>query len=81
VADLETVLAQLAKHGKPSVSMLMGGWHCSVDMHVAAAGANFTVRSDFGLATPIIAAEQCAERVATMLRGFGTGDTKAISHG
>jgi hypothetical protein len=50
-------------------------------MHVAAAGASFTVRSDFDLITPIIAAEQCAERIATMLRGFGAGETKAITHG
>lgn len=81
MADLETTLAQLAKHGLPTICALENGWHCSVNMHVAAAGATFTVRSDFGLATPIIAAEQCAERIDTMLRGFGTGDTKAITHG
>jgi len=81
MAGLETLLTQLAEHGKPSLSMLNGGWHCSVEMHVAAAGASFTVRSDFGLTTPISAAEQCAERIATMLHGFGGGETKAIAHG
>lgn len=81
MADIETVLAQLAKHGLPSLCALENGWHCSVNMYVAAAGATFTVRSDFGLSAPLIAAEQCVERIDAMLRGFGTDHTKAIHHG
>lgn len=81
MADLETVLAQLTKHGKPAVSMLKGGWHCSVDMYVAATGASFTVRSDFGMSTPLTAAQQCGDRIDTMLRNIGGSETKAITHG
>lgn len=79
--DLETILAKLAQHGRPSLSLFDSGWCCTTDMHVSAAGASFKVRSDFGLASPIQAAAQCAERIDAMLRGSGAGEAKAITHG
>lgn len=80
MADLEAVLLQLTRHGNPRLSLHDTGWHCRIDMHVAAAGAQFTVASDFNQVTPLSAAEQCAERSDAMLRGFSDG-TKAITHG
>jgi hypothetical protein len=79
MADLETLLMQVAQHGKPSIHLLDNGWYCYVDMHVAAAGAKFQVASDFKQSTPLSAAEQCAERIDAMLRGF-SANPKAITH-
>jgi hypothetical protein len=81
VADLETILLKLARHGEPRLSLHDSGWHCAVDMHVAAVGAKFSVSTDFKQATPLNAAEQCAERIEAMLCGFSSRNEKAITHG
>ena len=81
MCDLETTLSLLARHGRPSLSQMSNGWYCNVDMHVAAVGAQFKVASNFDCPGPLAAADQCLERIHTMLRSFGTDTTKAISHG
>lgn len=61
-ADLQLVLLELRQYGKPHVGMFHSGWHSSVEMSTWAAGSSFTVRSDFGMDTPMAAALQCLER-------------------
>lgn len=79
--ELETTLMKLAQHGTPRVSLHTGGWYCAVDMYVKAAGSKFEVASTFKNPTPLSAAQQCAERVDAMLRGFASDNPKAITHG
>ena len=79
--ELETILMKLAQHGQPGVRMMDGEWYCNVEMYVKAAGANFKVSSTFKHPTALSAAQQCAERVDAILRGFSTDAPKAIAHG
>jgi hypothetical protein len=66
-ADLEQLLLELKKYGKPKVGMYGSGnddtWNCSVDMNTETVGADFKCRSDFSMPTPTLAAKQCLERV------------------
>lgn len=66
--DLNDLLLEMCRYGKPSVGMLNLGWACSVDMHVAAVGTNFRVESDFGHQTPIAAAKQCHARILATVK-------------
>ena len=81
--DLESMLVAMAKHGRPNIlQMSDGAWYCTVDMHVSATGAKFSIASEFhGNVTPVAAARQCAERIDAMLSGFTASRTpKAIDH-
>lgn len=68
---LEELLRALSKFGKPRVSLLGGGWHCCVDMHVSSTGVSFEVKSDFNLPNPSRAAQQCCQRLDLALRDLG----------
>lgn len=63
--DLETLLTELSRYGKPRVGMYgtSGGWHCSVEMDATATGVRFQVDSEFRMATPTEAAKQCRDRM------------------
>lgn len=63
LASLEEKILSLAKFGRPGVSLINGGWHCRIDMNTNAAGASFTVSSDFGVPTIMAAVDQCMQRV------------------
>jgi hypothetical protein len=81
MADLETTISLLARHGRVHLSQLDDGrWWCKVNMHVAAAGASFKVDSDL-MPGPLSAADQCLDRIYTMLHSYGSPGAKAISHG
>jgi hypothetical protein len=67
-SNVETMLEQLCRVGKPRVSRMNDGWLCAVDMHVSAAGTEFKIRSEFDCGTPFEAAQQCTERVVATLR-------------
>lgn len=67
-ADLQALLTIASAHGRPSLFMLKHGWHMVIDMHVAALGATFEIRSDFGCATPVAAAEQALTRMRQALK-------------
>lgn len=71
--SLEDLLIDLQRFGQPYLSMHNSGWHCSIKMHVAAVGATFDVRSEFGHATPSSAVRDCAERVAAALATMQRG--------
>jgi hypothetical protein len=66
--SLDEILDALCAAGKPRVARMDHGWLCSIDMHVAAAGTEFKIRSEFDCETPLAAARQCAERVIQTLR-------------
>lgn len=82
MADLETTLQLLTRHGKPCLMQFDDGtWHCKVAMRVTAIGAAFTVSSAFNCSGPLAAADECLDRVYAMLREFSASDAKAITHG
>lgn len=82
MADLETTLSLLATHGRPKLFQMDGGtWYCCVDMHVAAKGAAFKVASEFNCPCALSAADQCLDRIYTMLGSFGADAVRAITHG
>ncbi len=68
---LDDVLMVLERVGKPNVGKLTGGWMCGVELATVAVGMSSTIRSEFGMATPIAAALQCEERVLAALKGAG----------
>lgn len=65
--SVEEILYKLCSAGNPVIRKMDGGWMCGVDMHVAAAGTTFNVRSEFDCKTQLDAARQCAERVLKTL--------------
>lgn len=68
--QLEPLLQLLRIYGQPRLGFYDNGWHCCVEMHVAAAGTTFKVSSDFKCETPIISTRQCAERIIKTLEQF-----------
>ena len=66
--DLEAVLLELAKYGRPWVWLFQQGWTAKCDMHVAAKGSAFVVSADFEHITPLAAATQCLERVKAAVK-------------
>lgn len=67
-SNVETMLEQLCRVGKPRISRMDDGWVCAVDMHVATAGTEFKIRSEFDCETAFKAAQQCTERVVETLK-------------
>lgn len=58
MADLETTLQLLTRHGKPCLMQFDDGtWNCKVAMRVTAIGAAFTVSSAFNCSGPLAAAQ------------------------
>ena len=69
---LEDVLLDLAKWGRPRVSMPSGtGWYSCIDVQITPTGAKFEVASEFGMATPLAAALQCRERLMASVKAIG----------
>jgi len=72
VETLEDVLMQLAKWGRPRVTMPNDkGWYSTVEVNITPIGAKFDVASEFGMATPLAAALQCRERLLAAVRSIG----------
>jgi len=72
VESLEDVLLELAKWGKPRVSMPGGeGWYSCVEVNITPTGAKFEVASEFKMATPLAAALQCRERLLASVKAIG----------
>lgn len=70
--NLESVLLDLAKWGKPRVSMVNSrGWFASVEVNITPTGAKFDVSSEFGMATPLAAVLQCRERLMASVKAIG----------
>lgn len=70
--DLQSVLLELARYGKPRVGMYIDrGWHCSMDVCITPIGAKFEVRSDFTHKTPIEAAIACRDRLMAAIKHLG----------
>lgn len=70
--SLEDVLLELAKWGKPRVTMPSDkGWYSTVEVNITPIGAKFDVSSEFGMATPLAAALQCRERLLASVKAIG----------
>jgi hypothetical protein len=68
--NLEQLLEAICHYGRPRLSLLVGGWVCVVEMHVASEGASFEIKSEFNHATPGDAARMCASRIVAALRSY-----------
>jgi hypothetical protein len=66
-AGFEDKLIWLCKFGQPRVSNTGNGWYASIEMHVSAQGAKFEIRSEFGCATPSVAADMLIQRMLEAL--------------
>lgn len=69
-AGLEERLEWLTRFGKPRVCFDGKGWSAHMEMHVANAGAEFTVRSEFNMDTPSAALDQCITRMLETLAKY-----------
>lgn len=74
-AGLEERLEWLTRFGKPRVRFDVDGWSAHIDMHVANAGAEFKVRSEFNMDTPSAALDQCITRMLETLAKYN--DTRS----
>ena len=68
--SLETILRNLCSLGVPTLHKMPNGWWVTLKMHVAAAGTEFTVKSESDCETPLVAARQCAERAVTTIKDW-----------
>lgn len=68
--NLESILASLAKYGRPRLGLYDGGWYCTVDMFVTGDGVEFKIASEFKNPTPLQAAFVCWERLQHTLDGL-----------
>ena len=69
---LDDVLQEMCRYGQPKLSMMDGGWHCWIKMHVASKGATFEIKSEFGHQSPMAATNECHERIVSTIRNIGT---------
>jgi hypothetical protein len=65
---LETAILALTKYGKVHIMQSNRGWHCSVAMHVAAAGVSFDVASSYEEVSPSAAVNECQKRILDTLK-------------
>lgn len=61
--DLNDLLLEMCRYGRPRVVLITEGWYCSINMHTTTTGTDFTISSDFYQQTPIAAAKQCHARI------------------
>lgn len=72
-SGLEEKLQWLRRFGQPRLTFHTDGWCGTIDMHVAAVGAEFTVRSEFKHATPTEAIDTCIQRMLESLALIAKG--------
>jgi len=68
VVTLDEMLERMQRAGQPSLFKQRTGWLCSVDMAMARAGEQYTVRSDTGMPNARAAIVQCFERMKEVMR-------------
>jgi len=68
--ELEPLLNEMCKYGRPAVSRMdRGGWWVRCNMHVAAKGAEFRIESDIQESL-VTAAQQCMDRIHETLAQY-----------
>lgn len=75
VRDLEQLLVDMSKIGKPRVSRMNDGWYSGIEIFNNIDGVTFEVKSEFNHQTPWDAAKQCQERALAAIRKV-TGSLK-----
>jgi hypothetical protein len=74
INSIEDGLLNLAKYGRPRLSMLSGGcWYCVVEVFVTGDGVQFEVKSSMDDKSPIEAVVACVERLDNALRQIENG--------
>jgi hypothetical protein len=68
---LEELLADMERFGKPRLGKYNTGWHSNIEVAVTAVGAQFEIKSEYGMPTPLVAAQQCHERLMQAIRSLG----------
>lgn len=76
--SLEEVLAEILRHGAPSMygypqGSMHAGWRCKCDLYVAAKGLSAAISSDWKMATPLDAAIDCLEKIIAAKKSMGGG--------
>lgn len=71
--DLESVLMDLARYGRPRIGQYGDDntWNCTIEASISPIGAKFEVRSDFKQTTPLAAALQCRDRLREAVKALG----------
>lgn len=65
---LEELLTEMERFGKPRVGKYGTGWHSNIEVSITPVGAQFEIRSDFGLPTPLAAARECYDRLIAAMK-------------
>ena len=66
---LEECLTELEKYGRPSLRKVNGsGWRTSIDVFVTGQGVEFEVKSNLDCETPVIAANECYQRLVKAIK-------------
>jgi len=71
---LDDALADMCRYGQPKLSMMDGGWHCWIKMHVASQGATFEIKSEFGHKSPRAAVDECLARIRATVAQLGSNN-------
>lgn len=69
--DLNALLIELSRWGRPRLGMYSDAWHCNIEVSVSMVGAKFDVSSDFKQATPLAACLMCRDRLHEALKNLG----------
>ncbi len=67
---LEQLMEELARYGSPRLGFYGQGWHANIDVNVNGVGAKLEVASEFGLPSPLAAADQCHKRLLAAIMRF-----------
>lgn len=67
--ELEPLLVEMCRFGKPAISRMDKGWWVRCDMHVAAEGTTFKIESDI-LPSLLTASRQCMDRIQKTLAQY-----------
>lgn len=67
--ELEPLLEEMCRYGKPAISRMDRGWWVRCEMHVAAEGTTFRIESEI-LPSLLTAAQQCMDRMQTTLAQY-----------
>ena len=61
--DVQALLNELGRVGKPRLCQSDGGWHCSVEINIKSAGTRFEITSGFGFGSATDALTECLNRL------------------
>jgi hypothetical protein len=69
--NLNDLLIEMSRWGRPRLGMYGVEWHCNIEVSVNMVGAKFEVASGFKHPTPIAALLEFRDRLNTALKNLG----------